>query len=186
MVLDLAKDTAPSTNQSDESVSEKRCNVKRWRTSCTIAWLRAWKRGFEVLPSCSRVVAISIGSGSKYLCDPEINKVKTDIVLISATPPEYMSVEASQAEKLRKHGSIVDTSEGTYRAIFLRPRNPFLAPPLGSSVFSVTRSILDMILIHGISKLTIADMADSTPLYPDRQVTDGPLSTKRVKGHMYR
>lgn len=44
--------------------------------------------------------------------------------------------------------------------LVLRP----LRPPAGSSGFAVTRSILDMMLIHGISRLTIADIADNTPL----------------------
>ena len=49
-------------------------------------------------------------------------------------------------------------------AMSLRRRIPFLAPPDLSSAFDVTKSILDMILIHGISKLTMADIADRTPL----------------------
>lgn len=49
-------------------------------------------------------------------------------------------------------------------AMFFRFRRPFLAPPDSSSGFDVTRSILDMILIQGISKLTMADIADNTPL----------------------
>lgn len=53
-----------------------------------------------------------------------------------------------------------DWNEETYRAIsflFLNPLRPFV-------VLGVMRSILLMMLIHGISKFTIADMADSTPL----------------------
>jgi hypothetical protein len=48
--------------------------------------------------------------------------------------------------------------------MFLLPRKPFLAPPDGSSGFEVTKSIFDMMFIQGISKLTMADMADRTPL----------------------
>ncbi len=52
---------------------------------------------------------------------------------------------------------------GTYLAISFRVRMPFRPLPL-SSMLVVTRSILDMIFIHGTSRLTIADMAESTPL----------------------
>ena len=51
----------------------------------------------------------------------------------------------------------------TYLAISFRERNPFLPLP-ASSTLVVTRSILDMIFIHEISRLTIADIADRTPL----------------------
>src|ERR1700720_1455907 len=56
-------------------------------------------------------------------------------------------------------------------AMFLRLRIPFLAPPVGSSEFSVTRSILDIMLIQGISRLTMADIADNTPLH-DRKLKE--------------
>jgi hypothetical protein len=55
-------------------------------------------------------------------------------------------------------------SRTAYLAIFLRFLKPFLAPPDGSSAFEVTRSILDIIFIQGISRFTIADIADNTPL----------------------
>lgn len=45
----------------------------------------------------------------------------------------------------------------TYLATSRLPLTPFLASPL-------TRSILDMILIHGMLKFTMEDMADMTPL----------------------
>jgi hypothetical protein len=44
-----------------------------------------------------------------------------------------------------------------------RVRNP-LRPLAGSLDFVLTRSIFDITLIQGISKLTIADIAESTPL----------------------
>src|ERR1700722_9858892 len=53
---------------------------------------------------------------------------------------------------------------GTDLAISLRSLTPFLPPSFGSSRLAVTRSILDMTLIHGISRFTIADIAESTPL----------------------
>lgn len=52
----------------------------------------------------------------------------------------------------------------THLAMFFRPRKPFRAPPDGSSAFAVTRSIFDMTFIQGISRLTMADMAERTPL----------------------
>lgn len=42
-------------------------------------------------------------------------------------------------------------------------RIPFL-PPAGSSGLLVTKSIFDMTFIQGISRFTIADIADKTPL----------------------
>jgi hypothetical protein len=45
-----------------------------------------------------------------------------------------------------------------YLATSRLPLTPFRASPL-------TRSILDMILIHGTLKFTMEDMADMTPLY---------------------
>ena len=65
--------------------------------------------------------------------------------------------------------------EITYRAISFRCRMPFLAPPDWSSELAVTKSIFDMILIHGISRLTIADIADSTPLVQTRSVISGAM-----------
>ena len=53
----------------------------------------------------------------------------------------------------------------TYRAIFRCVRRPLRPPPAGSSGLGRTRSIFDITLIHGISRLTMADMADKTPLY---------------------
>jgi len=53
----------------------------------------------------------------------------------------------------------------TYRAMFRRVRIPLRPPPAGSSGLGRTRSIFDMTLIQGISRLTMADMADKTPLY---------------------
>jgi hypothetical protein len=53
----------------------------------------------------------------------------------------------------------------SHLAMFLLGRLPILAPLEGSSLFSVTRSIFDIMLIQGISRLTIADMADKTPLH---------------------
>jgi hypothetical protein len=53
----------------------------------------------------------------------------------------------------------------TYCAMFRRVRRPLRPPLVGSSVFGRTRSIFDMTLIQGISRLTMADMADKTPLY---------------------
>jgi len=41
---------------------------------------------------------------------------------------------------------------------------PFRPPAEGSSLLGRTRSILDMTLIQGISRFTIADIADRTPL----------------------
>lgn len=43
-------------------------------------------------------------------------------------------------------------------------RIPFRPDPGSSEPAPVTRSILESKLIHGISKLTMADMADKTPL----------------------
>ena len=57
----------------------------------------------------------------------------------------------------------VSKSEASHLAISFFALMP-LRPPAGSSGFAVTRSILDMMLIHGISRLTIADIADNTPL----------------------
>lgn len=58
-----------------------------------------------------------------------------------------------------------DQKEGrTNRAMFRLVRIP-LRPPAGSSEVPLTRSIFDMMLIHGISRLTIADMAERTPLH---------------------
>ena len=52
----------------------------------------------------------------------------------------------------------------TYRAIFRRVRRPLRPPAAGSSGLGRTRSIFDITLIQGISRLTMADMADKTPL----------------------
>ena len=57
------------------------------------------------------------------------------------------------------------TRQTTHLAMFLRVRRPFRPPDEGSSGLGSTRSIFDMTLIHGISRLTIADIADITPLY---------------------
>jgi hypothetical protein len=63
----------------------------------------------------------------------------------------------------------------TYRAMFRRVRRPLRAPLAGSSVLGRTRSIFDMTLTQGISRLTMADMADKTPLChkPVLSVIDG-------------
>ena len=57
------------------------------------------------------------------------------------------------------------------------PLIPF-RPPAGSSGFTVTRSILDMMFIHGISRLTIADIADNTPLESDLDIAFSQLYCK--------
>ena len=67
----------------------------------------------------------------------------------------------------------------THRAISFRIRIP-LRPLPGSSVFVVTRSILDMMLIQGTSRLTIADMAERTPLWVGGR--DGSLDGKQAEG----
>lgn len=56
--------------------------------------------------------------------------------------------------------------EKAYLAISFLPRTPLRAPPEGdgSSTFWVTKSILDIMLIQGISRFTIADIAERTPL----------------------
>ena len=63
----------------------------------------------------------------------------------------------------------------TYRAMFRRVRRPLRAPLAGSSGFGRTRSIFDITLTQGISRLTMADMADKTPLChkPVLSVIDG-------------
>ena len=56
-------------------------------------------------------------------------------------------------------------SISTYRAMSFFCRIPLRALLDSSEDLAITRSILDMIFIQGISRLTIADMADSTPLF---------------------
>lgn len=56
-----------------------------------------------------------------------------------------------------------DVGAESYLAMSFLVRIPFRPLPL-SSMLAVTRSILDMIFSHGTSRLTIADMAESTPL----------------------
>lgn len=50
-----------------------------------------------------------------------------------------------------------------------RARMPFL-PLAGSSTLLVTKSIFDMTFIQGTSRLTIADIAESTPLHNKQHV----------------
>lgn len=85
-----------------------------------------------------------------------------DTRFLSARSREEQRVGVQVPERV---GTVTksNTDKGHLAMSFLR-RMPFLAPDDGSSVLAVTRSILDMMLIQGISRFTIADMADSTPL----------------------
>jgi hypothetical protein len=56
------------------------------------------------------------------------------------------------------------TKGAIYRAMLRRVRRPLRPPAAGSSGLGRTRSIFDITLIQGTSRLTIADMADKTPL----------------------
>ena len=60
--------------------------------------------------------------------------------------------------------------------IVLIPLRPL---PL-SSTFVVTRSIFDMMLIHGISRFTIALIAERTPLEKPVKVTSMSVQTQKA------
>ena len=110
----------------------------RLRTSCAIAWLRAWNFLFGGALFSRAETARRSGSGSRYL-------------------RKGISRQYCIRNRL-SHQSPV------YRVISFLDRIP-LRPPAGSFVLLLTRSILDMTLIHGISRFTMADIAESTPLY---------------------
>jgi hypothetical protein len=105
-------------------------------------------------------------SNGKKITNPVKGVLKTETAGDDAEMKEEKGAcVAMRSDNSGKIKPRVDDEATTYRAILRRVRKPLRPPPAGSSGLGRTRSIFDMTLIHGISRLTMADMADKTPLY---------------------